>query len=245
MPGIRTHPGKNKEVFFTEGRIGVTVWRVVAVMLALGAESWNLVNLTFSGERLSEHFVYFTVQSNLLFAAILLWMLSGARRPAWFPQLRGAATAYIILTGIIYAVLLAEPDEVWSWDISFTNLAQHRIVPIMAAIDWILVTSPRALRVRRAWTWMLYPIAYLACCWLRWGVDGWVPYPFLDPTIHGIAGLVPSTGQVLIAFVVGIYAVAFTSKLSHPPPEEFEHTDAEDAPSALSATPEGAKNFET
>lgn len=219
-------------MFFTEDRVIVTVWRVVAVLLALSAEVWNLVNLSYSGERLSEHFGYFTVQSNLLIAFVLVWMLSGARRPAWFPHLRGAATAYIILTGIIYAVLLAPPAELWSWDISFTSLAHHRIVPIMAAIDWLLVTSAQPLRIRRAWTWMVYPVVYLACCWLRWGLDGWVPYPFLDPEIHGITGLIPSTGQVLIAFVVGIYVTAFASRLSHPPPEEIEpaHTKVGETP---------------
>lgn len=212
-------------MFLTEDRDIVTVWRVAIVMLALTAEAWNLFNLSHSGERLSEHFAYFTIQSNLLIAFVLIWMLSGARRPAWFPQLRGAATAYIILTGLIYAILLAEPHEVWSWNITFTNLAHHRIVPIMAAIDFLVVASPQALSIRKAWTWMIYPLAYLAGCWIRWGIDGWVPYPFLDPDIHGIGGLVPSTGQVLVAFVVGIYATALLSRLSHPPAEGLQRRD--------------------
>ena len=205
-------------MLFTDDSVAAAVWRVTAVMLALTAEAWNIVNMLFSGERATEHFGYFTVQSNLLYAGVLLFMLTHRVRPAWFAQLRGAATAYIILTGIIYAVLLAEPHEVWSWDIDFRNLAHHRLVPIMAAVDWLLVRSPQALRIGRAWLWMLYPLTYLVCCWVRWSVDGWVPYPFLDPAEHGVLGLIPSTGQVLIGFIVGIYAVAFASRLSHPRP---------------------------
>ena len=219
-------------MLLTEDRVTVTVWRVAIVMFALTAEAWNLVNLSFSGERLSEHFGYFTVQSNLLVAFVLIWMLSGARRPAWFAQLRGAASAYIILTGLIYAILLAEPHEVWSWDITFTNLMHHRIVPVMMAIDWLLVASTQPLRIRKVWTWMLYPLGYLACCWIRWGIEGWVPYPFLDPDIHGIQGLIPATGQILVAFVVGIYVTAFLSRLTHPPIAELAKQDARPTPPA-------------
>lgn len=204
-------------MIFKDASPVVTTWRTIGVLAALFAEAWNIVNLTYTGERLSEHFGYFTVQANMLIAAVWIWMLVQRNRPAWFEQLRGAATAYIVLTGLIYAILLAQPDEVWSWDIAFTNLAQHRLLPIMAAVDWLIVRSQQPLRVSRAWMWMAYPIAYLACCWIRWGIDGWVPYPFLDPDVHGVAGLVPSTGQVVVAFLVGIYAVALTARLSHPP----------------------------
>lgn len=214
-------------MLFNDDSIVAAVWRVTAVLLALTAEAWNIVNLFYSGERLTEHFGYFTVQSNLLYAAVLLFMLTSTSRPGWFAQLRGAATAYIILTGVIYAVLLAEPDELWSWNIDFRNLAHHRIVPIMAAVDWLLIRSPQPLRVRRAWLWMVYPLVYLGCSWIRWLVDGWVPYPFLDPVANGVVGLIPSTGQVIVAFLVGIVAVALTAQFSHPSEQSLSSKHAD------------------
>ena len=203
-------------MLFKDASLTVTIWRTLGVLAALLAEAWNIVNLTYTGERASEHFGYFTVQSNVLIVVVWVWMLTRQTRPAWFESLRGAATAYIVLTGLIYAILLAEPHEVWSWDISFTNLVQHRLIPILGAIDWLLVRANQPVRISRAWKWMIYPIVYLACSWIRWSFDGWVPYPFLDPDVHGITGLFPSTGQVVLAFLVGIYATALAGRLSHP-----------------------------
>lgn len=197
----------------------VVAWRVAILLLGLVAEAWNIKNMLASGERASEHFAYFTVQANLAVVALMLWMLlvPQERRPRWFDHARGAITAYIVLTGLVYAVLLADPDEVWSWSIEYTNAAQHRIVPWLVALDWLLVPTARPIRVARAAWWMAYPLAYLACSWLRGAlVDGWFPYPFLDPGAHGgWAGLAWPTGQVLLAFLLGIAVVAAIGRLRY------------------------------
>ncbi|GEK81060.1 hypothetical protein ABA31_24110 [Agrococcus baldri] len=196
----------------------VVAWRIAIVLMAALAEAWNIKNMLASGERASEHFAYFTVQANLLVIVVMAWMLlvPQSRRPAWFDHLRGAATAYIVLTGLVYAVLLAKPDEVWSWSIEFTNAAQHRIIPWLVALDWLLVPTARRIRFGRGAWWMLYPLAYLGCSWLRGLVDGWYPYPFLDPGEHGgWAGLLVPTGQVLLAFLIGIFLVAGVGRLRY------------------------------
>ncbi|SDR80160.1 hypothetical protein SAMN04489719_0815 [Agrococcus carbonis] len=218
----------------------VVAWRIVILLLAAFAEAWNIKNMLESGERASEHFAYFTVQSNLLVIVLMLWMLAvpEARRPAWFDHVRGAITAYVVLAGLVYAVLLAEPDEVWSWTIDFTNAAQHRFVPWMVGLDWLLVPTARRIRVARAGWWMAYPVAYLGCAWLRGGlVDGWFPYPFLDPGEHGgWAGLVWPTGQVLIAFLVGILVVASVGRLRYRPPVPSAGSSGPSAPPRRSAS---------
>ncbi|MDR7235002.1 Pr6Pr family membrane protein [Agrococcus sp. BE272] len=199
--------------------VPVVAWRVGILLLAVSAEAWNIKNMLESGERASEHFAYFTVQSNLLVIALIAWMLVVPqwRRPRWFDHVRGAITAYIVLTGLVYAVLLAKPDEVWAWTIEYTNAAQHRFIPWMVGLDWLLVPAAGRIRLSRAAWWMGYPVAYLAASWLRGAlVDGWFPYPFLDPGEHGgWAGLVWPTGQVLIAFVVGIFIVAGLGRLRY------------------------------
>ncbi|WP_092918102.1 Pr6Pr family membrane protein [Agrococcus baldri] len=199
--------------------VPVVSWRIATVLMAVLAEAWNIKNMLASGERASEHFAYFTVQANLLVIVVMAWMLlvPPARRPAWFDHLRGAATAYIVLTGLVYAVLLAKPEEVWSWSIEFTNAAQHRVIPWLVALDWLLVPTARRIRFGRGAWWMLYPLAYLGCSWLRGGlIDGWYPYPFLDPGVHGgWAGLVWPTGQVLLAFLLGIFLVAGVGRLRY------------------------------
>jgi hypothetical protein len=204
---------------FHDRAVPVVSWRIAIVLMAVLAEAWNIKNMLASGERASEHFAYFTVQANLLVIVVMLWMLlvPQARRPAWFDHLRGAATAYIVLTGLVYAVLLAKPEEVWSWSIEFTNAAQHRVIPWLVGLDWLLVPTARRIRFGRGAWWMLYPLAYLGCSWLRGGlIDGWYPYPFLDPGVHGgWAGLVWPTGQVLLAFLLGIFLVAGVGRLRY------------------------------
>lgn len=205
----------------------VVSWRIVILLMAAFAEAWNIKNMLASGEPATEHFAYFTVQSNILVIALMAWMLRvpAERRPRWFDHLRGAVTAYIVLTGLVYAVLLAQPDEVWSWSVDFTNAAQHRIIPWLVGLDWLLVPTARRIRLRRALWWMAYPIGYLVCSWLRGAlVDGWYPYPFLDPGEHGgWGGLLWPTGQVLLAFFVGILLVAMIGRL------RYRESDAEAA----------------
>lgn len=197
----------------------VVSWRILIVLMAVLAEAWNIKNMLASGEPATEHFAYFTVQSNILVIIVMTWMLlvPQVRRPAWFDHLRGAVTAYIVLTGLVYAVLLAQPDEVWSWSVEFTNAAQHRIIPWLVALDWLLVPTARRIRLGRGALWMAYPIGYLVCSWLRGAlVDGWYPYPFLDPGEHGgWTGLVWPTGQVLLAFCIGIFLVAGIGRLRY------------------------------
>jgi hypothetical protein len=199
--------------------VPVVAWRVVIVLAAVLAEAWNIVNMVRDGEPPTEHFAYFTIQANILVIVLYTWMLATReeRRPRWFDHVRGAITAYIVLAGIVYAVLLAKPDEVWSWTIEYTNAAQHRFIPWMVGLDWLLVPTVRRIRISRAAWWMLYPVLFLVAAWLRGGlVDGWFPYPFLDPDEHGgWAGLVGPTGQVLLAFLVGILLVAAVGRLRH------------------------------
>lgn len=209
---------------FDDGSVPVVALRVVILLLAVLAEAWNIVNMVRSGEPPTEHFAYFTVQSNILVIVLMVWLLSTReeRRPRWSDHVRGAITAYIVLTGIVYAVLLAQPDEVWSWTVDYTNAAQHRLVPWLVGLDWLLVPTAHRIRVSRAVWWMVYPVGYLVAAWLRGGlVDGWFPYPFLDPGEHGgWAGLVGPTGQVLLAFLVGILLVAAIGRLRHRGPRD-------------------------
>jgi len=217
--------------------VPVVALRIVIVLAAVLAEAWNIVNMVRDGEPPTEHFAYFTIQANILVIALFLWMLATREedRPRWFDHVRGAITAYAVLTGIVYAVLLAKPDEVWSWTIEYTNAAQHRFIPWLVALDWLLVPTSRRIRVSRAAWWMAYPVAYLVAAWLRGGlVDGWFPYPFLDPGVHGgWAGLVWPTGQVLLAFLVGILLVAAVGRARY----RAASASLDSSPSSTSSRP--------
>ncbi|WP_306630525.1 hypothetical protein [Arthrobacter sp. B1I2] len=51
----------------------------------------------------------------------------------------GALVLYLVMTGIIYIVLVAPPEEQWwTWDLYWPQPAHHRLAPLVAALDWIV-----------------------------------------------------------------------------------------------------------
>ncbi|TDE89164.1 hypothetical protein EXU48_20755 [Occultella glacieicola] len=191
--------------------------RGLIVVLGLVAEVWNLAELGAGG--LANHVAYFTVQTNLLVIVVLGWALlvPPRRRPTWFDPLRGAMTTYIVLTGVLYNLLLAAPGELFSWDVHPSNLLQHRIIPILVALDWLLIPVARRLRLSRFWIWLGYPVAYLAFTLIRGPLVGdWYPYFFLDPNEFGGYGglLVPILGLVVV-FAVGAFVVGALGNLRY------------------------------
>ena len=155
-------------------------------------------------DTLAQHLSFFTNQSNLLFALLLLAgaALAQVRRPPWWDDVRGAAAFYLAMTGIIYALLVAPLDELLRWDIGWTGIVLHRVAPVAALLDWLATPRRRAPSPRRLLEWLAYPIAYLAATWLRGGVTGWYPYAFLDPTASSWPQVLATTAVVLLAFLL-------------------------------------------
>lgn len=134
-----------------------------------------------------DFFGLFTVVSTLL-AVVMLTML------AWRPErssslrfslFRGAVTVYMTAAAILYLVLLAQrggapaPGEPWiEWTV-------YLVAPAAVALDWVLHAPPVDLPQSTPATWLALPALYLAYAVGRGAVDGWYPYPFLDPAATG------------------------------------------------------------
>ncbi|MEH0576922.1 MULTISPECIES: Pr6Pr family membrane protein [Streptomyces] len=144
---------------------------------------------------------HFAIQSNIL---LTLVMLLSARR-AWTARrplpsaVTGAALLYVVITGLVYHLLLADAAVPFSltgttapltgWHMIVGHLL-HTVTPLAAVLDWLLLTAPGRMRLRRAATWMLYPLAYLVFSLARAqlihaGTPGRYLYPFLDVEAHG------------------------------------------------------------
>lgn len=148
---------------------------------------------------------YFTLHSNLLLAVIFVigGLRPRERLPDWWDTARGAAAFYMTMTGIIYVVLIAPPEEFLSWSLSWTGIVQHRIGPWAAFLDWALVWMTGPARWRRPLSWLAYPIVFLIAAMARGAITGWYPYHFLDPLqAGGWGGVASLTGIVVIAFLV-------------------------------------------
>ncbi|MFI6009784.1 Pr6Pr family membrane protein [Streptomyces sp. NPDC051243] len=167
---------------------------------------------------------HFAIQSNILLAAVFAL----AARRAWTarrplpPALTGATLLYAVVTGLVYhllltngatsyalpGVLMGEATPPTGWH-TITNQILHTATPIAAVLDWLLLTAPGQLRLRRAANWLLYPLTYLALTFVRGellapGTPGRYLYPFLDVARHGYKSVL---GNALL-LGLAIYALA-------------------------------------
>jgi hypothetical protein len=128
-------------------------------------------------------FGFFTVQSNIFTAVILLIVglvgIAGRRRSPGLNLAFAAATTYIVVVGVVYNTLLT--GLAGGIDVPWANTVLHVIVPLYVAVDWLLFGDRGRLAVKRLWVILVYPIVWLVVVIIRGATDGWVPYPFLDP----------------------------------------------------------------
>lgn len=193
-----------------------------ALRLALAALVLAAVIATYAGTAARNgappnpfnFFGYFTIQSNLLGVAVLaLSAVAVLRRspgPRWLPGLRGAAVAYIVVVGLVYAVLLAPLGLEGGVPVPWANQVLHIVSPILIPIDWLLVADRPALAWRKLWTVLPYPATWLAVVLIRGASDGWVPYPFLNPEEGAASIALVCLGIALTILASGALATALS-----------------------------------
>lgn len=149
-------------------------------------------------------FSYFTVLSNLWAAAVLAALairtrLAGDDRMS---VLRGAATLYMAVTGIVYAVVLAPAAADVSTNLEWVNTVVHVIAPIVVVLDFLVAPPPRRPTVAGAASWLVFPALWLVYTMLRGPSANWYPYPFLDPDLESAASIAVSCVAIFVVFVV-------------------------------------------
>ena len=174
---------------------------VVVVVAAMVVQAAVLaLNDAFDATRF---FAFFTIQSNLVGVAAFIVLASrGASRSRGVELLRGAAAVYLTVTFFVVIVLLSGVDV--GLQLGWVDVALHKLFPIVVVLDWVLDPPKVRLVPRDALLWLAYPLAWTAVTMVRGALDGWYPYPFLDPANGGY-------GQVLmtaVAITVGFFAVA-------------------------------------
>lgn len=210
-PPIERHLGFNDALH--PDRLWIRALRFAVGIFVLVALARKTYDATLPGSDVDvlQLWSEFTVQSNLVLGLVLIAsaVRPRTRLPQWWDHLFGALVFYLVMTGLIYAVLVAPPDEPWwSWDMYWPQLAHHRLAPLFVVLDWLLVTRTVRGKWWRPLVWLGYPVAFLVFSWVRGGIDGWYVYDFLDPTLEGgWPAALTTTAQVLVAFLVIAFLV--------------------------------------
>lgn len=163
-------------------RIGFALLTIAAIVF----QASNLI-----GEGIfnpTRFFLFFTILSNLLAAAVFL---EGGRRQltgaAPVPDLwRGLAVVVMTVTFIVFAVLLSDLQEQLQTNVVWVDTVLHRVMPVAVMADWLIEPPHGPLTFRRALVpWLAPPLIWTAFTLVRGALDGWYPYPFLDPDNGG------------------------------------------------------------
>ncbi|WP_405733859.1 Pr6Pr family membrane protein [Streptomyces sp. NBC_00028] len=230
MPALLPSPVPATAVVAPVRRPLTAAYRLLVALTAAAAVTIDL--LLGSPPRVLS---YFTIQSAVLLALV---STASARR-AWTARrplpaaLTGATLLYVLLTGLVYHLLLAETTTPFSmtdtaaptgWA-KITNVVLHTALPIAATLDWLLLTAPGRLRLRNAATWLVFPLAYLAFSFTRGelllpGTPAHYLYPFLDVDLHGYKTVLGNALLLGLSF----YALAvLLVALDHIRPNPLRH----------------------
>ena len=154
-------------------------------------------------------FSYFTIQSNI-FAFIVLIMgalaVANNERSSRFNLLRGAATLYMVITGIVFAVLLAGVEGSILTAAPWDNIVLHYIMPVVLLMDWLVDKPSKAITFKSSAVWLLYPVTYVIYSLIRGRIVNWYPYPFLDPKNNGYIGVL-LTGLAIAGLTIALMHV--------------------------------------
>jgi hypothetical protein len=189
------------------GRIAFAVTGVVAMTYQFaklnGSASFSPGNF----------FSFFTIQANILAATMLALtaLIRRAERSRLFDALRGAATFYIAITGVVFALLLSGLQEDLDTHIAFVNFVVHYLIPVVLVVDWFLDPPRHRLGLRIALTWLAYPLAWFVYTLVRGSSTDWYPYPFVDVSRHGYGGVFLRGVVFILAFGVGAALFAMLS----------------------------------
>lgn len=182
--------------------------------LGLAAIITQLVYNIQMGWSTANFFSFFTIQSNVLIALLLLTIgivnLLGITKS--IASLRGALTLYISMTGVIYFLLLAGNETALQTTIPWVNIVLHYLIPIVVVADWLAFPPKTNVPFKQAVIWLVYPAAYLLYSFTRGAITGWYPYPFLNPITTGW----PNVVAMCLIITIGTTALAWLIAMRTP-----------------------------
>lgn len=192
---------------------------VVLEVVALYANYQYVLGFRFFAT--ANFFSYFTIQS--AFAAVITLLIAAwfaltqRRDPAWLGVLRTSVTVYVLVSGIVFALIVTQAaSRQYRVDVPWSDTLLHFVVPALAMLAWI-TDSIIAVNTPVPWRtvgWVLvFPSLWLVYTLVRGADVGWFPYFFLDETqVGGFGGVVAYCALVLMIFVALTAGLVFVNR---------------------------------
>lgn len=209
-----------KKLTPTHRVINALILLTMATLVIFAISPWNAWN----EGRLPEFygwnvFSYFTVQSNIIAAVVFtLAAIAILRQKSygnWFRYLRGGAVLYMLVTGVVYALLLQNnPEANPSLGIDWNNFVLHYLCPVFIVVWWLLWPSAKAISPKEALWLLVFPIAWIIFTLIRGAIlGGWYPYPFLNPEkVGGWGGVSVYIVGIALTFMLLSQLLAWISR---------------------------------
>lgn len=187
----------------------VSTLTTLVAILGVGVIAYYNLKEVIQGIFIPEQFyLYFTVQTGLLFALMqLLYQHASHKQETvapWLQWSRFAVTLYALIIAPIYWGVVQPPG---SWRIDDWWVVIHLVLPVTALASWWILPKPLAIR----WWWPLaalsYPLAFVGVSLMRGLSSGWYPYDFLDHQIGGWEGVWQWVGILTVGIALIGYAL--------------------------------------
>ncbi len=189
-------------------------YRLVFAALVIAAVAWQYAQLGDRNAQVTTNFFsFFTIQSNLIGAAVFMYGALAMPRPSLpWDLVRGGAAMYLTTTFFVYGILLSGLEESLQTTEPWVNTVLHQIFPVVIVGDLLIRPLANALTFRYALSWAVYPLAYLGYTLTRGQIVDWYPYPFLNPDeVGGYLGVAAYCVAILIGFLLFAVAVVWVS----------------------------------
>lgn len=216
--------------------VAAAITAAVVGQLVTSIGFWQGKGVEHLGVTITNFFSFFTVDSNILSAALLLTGAVLAIRgsvslkyrtddPGWFLVARVSIVTYMVTTGIVYNLLLRGISLPQGSTLGWSNEILHVVAPLYLLIDWLFAPGRRPLPFRAVWVVIVFPLVWVVYTLIRgpltidevYGKDFWYPYPFLNPNVapEGYASV--AFYVVLISAVISLAGLGavWISRRSH------------------------------
>jgi hypothetical protein len=190
-------------------------WFGFGVELYFNIQGALVKNLPVAGH-LIDYFSFFSIEINLLVALVLTIFCARPQAEQFLttPTVTSALVVYIIIVGVVYAVLLRHLWHPHGLQL-LADIALHDAVPLLYPIYWLVFLPKGSLRWSDPALWLVFPVLYFLYSMLRGAAFGIYLYPFFDAAQLGFER-VTMNGTVLLAsfFGLGVIVTAIDHALA-------------------------------